>query len=313
VNDNNDNYKVIIDSVSHGVQESDLTGTIVFANKQNEQLSTFTIEEIIGKKKIWEMCVPEDLERNKETFHELIKTQPPPTPFITRQILKDGKIIDLQVDWNYKRDKNGKLIGFISILTDISHYVKQHRELTENLQKANKILHLVSIVSKSILSIDSFDLNNCIKMISSTMDLEELFICHKNGQIKCTRISRENDDNYHITKRSTPKEKCPWCLKNGTDVFEGSVNDFPNTSCIYQTRDTFKKDLTFIVIPITIYDELWGMIGFGKKEIQPLSPSEMNSISSLGRLIAIIINNEDYETGLISHIKQKFGQVQKLL
>jgi PAS domain S-box-containing protein len=50
----------------------------------------------------------------------LVKDQPTPTPYFEKNRTKEGRIIDVQVDWNYKRDKKGHVVGFISVITDIT-------------------------------------------------------------------------------------------------------------------------------------------------------------------------------------------------
>ncbi|RPJ81048.1 MAG: response regulator, partial [Deltaproteobacteria bacterium] len=43
-------------------------------------------------------------------------------------LTKDGRIINTQSDWNYKKDKNGNIIGFISIITDITNRLRAEEE-----------------------------------------------------------------------------------------------------------------------------------------------------------------------------------------
>ena len=54
----------------------------------------------------------------------LINREPMPSPWIRKGITRNGRTIDVQVDWNYKKDPNGRLIGFIAVITDISERLK---------------------------------------------------------------------------------------------------------------------------------------------------------------------------------------------
>jgi signal transduction histidine kinase len=36
-------------------------------------------------------------------------------------VRKDGTVIDVNVDWNYKFDESGELNGFIAVVTDVTH------------------------------------------------------------------------------------------------------------------------------------------------------------------------------------------------
>lgn len=313
-------YKILVDTVLHSVQESDETGTITFANKQTEQITHYSVDEIVGKKKIWDMVIPEEREKNKKEFFQLLKDQPTPYPFITKHLTKDGNVIDVQVDWNYRRDEKGKVIGFISILTDITKYTKAHglleqkvRERTIELERANNILKLTSEVSRRLLAVDSFDIASCLQIIANSMKIDQLYICYRNGKVRYSSITKHDADNFSIVRRSLKLEDCAWCLKNQKYMFEGKIKDFPVQSCIANDKDLDNKDLNYIVLPIYIYDELWGMIGFGRKTEERWSTFEIDALSNLGRLIAIIVNNEESETSLANHIEHKFGQVQELL
>lgn len=53
-------------------------------------------------------------------MRQLVREQPSPTPYTGRNLNKDGRIIDVQVDWAYKRDEEGRVIGFVCILSDIT-------------------------------------------------------------------------------------------------------------------------------------------------------------------------------------------------
>lgn len=59
-----------------------------------------------------------DREAFKEYFFMLIKNQPEPTLYFGKNLAKDDSFIDVQVNWTYKRDAQGSLAGFISIITD---------------------------------------------------------------------------------------------------------------------------------------------------------------------------------------------------
>jgi len=58
-----------------------------------------------------------------------LKDQPIPTPYFEKNRTKEGRIIDVQVDWNYMRDIKGHVVGFISVITDITERKKAEQEL----------------------------------------------------------------------------------------------------------------------------------------------------------------------------------------
>ncbi len=45
----------------------------------------------------------------------LASEQPAPTPYFGSQVKKDGEVFEVRVDWNYKRDRQGRVLGFLSL------------------------------------------------------------------------------------------------------------------------------------------------------------------------------------------------------
>ncbi len=53
-------------------------------------------------------------------LQRLTREQPEPAPYICRAITKDGRSFDAQIDWTYKRDETGRVVGLVCIQSDIS-------------------------------------------------------------------------------------------------------------------------------------------------------------------------------------------------
>ena len=124
-----EDYKILFETTPHGIQENDLSGRITFSNKAHCNMLGHDQGALVGKY-IWEFHInEEEREGLRQYMKVLIKDQPPPTPYETKNITKDGKFIDVQTDWNYKRDSNGKLIGFISIITNITERKRAQQKL----------------------------------------------------------------------------------------------------------------------------------------------------------------------------------------
>ncbi|MBW1856572.1 MAG: PAS domain S-box protein [Deltaproteobacteria bacterium] len=74
----------------------------------------------------------------------LAEDQPPPTPYFEKDITMEGEIIDVQIDWNYKRDKRRSVVGFISVITDIT----ERKRAEEDIKKTKD--HLDNIIESSL-------------------------------------------------------------------------------------------------------------------------------------------------------------------
>ncbi len=113
-------YKTLIERNPHGIQEIDLQGTIVYANQAHHNIYGYERGELIGRS-VEEFLVPgPQRDGLLEYLETLAKDQPPPTIYQQTVLRPDGQERDIEVSWNYLRDEEENVGGFISVLTDIT-------------------------------------------------------------------------------------------------------------------------------------------------------------------------------------------------
>jgi len=133
-------YRNLVDTITDGVQENDLDGTIIYCNKAYAAMNGYTKNEIIGKMKIWNNAITEEeAEEMKQYLEYIKKEQPQPILYITQNKKSDGNIIDVQVNWNYKRNEQGEIIGFVSVIADITERMEAEKALKES-EERNKLI-----------------------------------------------------------------------------------------------------------------------------------------------------------------------------
>lgn len=146
-------YRTLIETIPYGIQEIDTDGFITFCNSAYERMLGYAPGELLGKP-MWDLAPEAERLHLPGYLAMLVQDQPPPTPYLGKTLTKDGKLIDIQVDWNYKRDNQGQVTGFISVITDITerqqaqraiHQLNQELELrfqqrTADLEQANEQL-----------------------------------------------------------------------------------------------------------------------------------------------------------------------------
>ncbi len=121
----------LLETIPHGIQENDLEGVVTYSNPAHHHMLGYQTGELIGKA-IWDMHPAEaDKQKLQDYLGYLVVEQPEPTPYYTTSLRKDGIPVDLQVDWTYKRDERGELIGFISVITDVSERKKAEQHLRQ--------------------------------------------------------------------------------------------------------------------------------------------------------------------------------------
>jgi PAS domain S-box-containing protein len=124
--------QTLVATIPHGIQEVDPHGTITFANPAYHRIYGYQDQEMIGKSVL-------DLQTSSSAKAELsaylaklVEAQPQPTPYRAKNYTREGEVIDVQVDWNYKRDNHGRVTGFIAVVTDVT----EPNRATEALRQA---------------------------------------------------------------------------------------------------------------------------------------------------------------------------------
>lgn len=125
-------YRTLVETIPHGIEEIDTSGRILFSNEAHHRMLGYAPNELAGKY-IWELGA--DAEYEKSRLPQLLRTmateRPAPTPYISQDRTKDGRVLDTQVDWNYKLDADGNVTGFISVITDITERLRAEQALRQ--------------------------------------------------------------------------------------------------------------------------------------------------------------------------------------
>jgi PAS domain S-box-containing protein len=136
-------FRTLIETIPHGIQEIDPDGAIVFANPAHATLYGCEPKELVGRS-ITEMAAGEEARQQlKAHLAFIIKHQPHPSPWFGRDRTCDGRIIDTQVDWNYKRDVQGRVLGLTTIISDITHRKRAEKALLDNLAFMNTLIDTI--------------------------------------------------------------------------------------------------------------------------------------------------------------------------
>ncbi len=120
-------YRTLIETLPHGVQENDLEGRITFSNHAHHKILGYKPNELLGRY-IWDFPA-QGREELQSYLTRLIEEQPEPTIYFSKNRTLDGRLIDVQIDWNYHRDEKGRLVGFISVITDVTERNRAEQEL----------------------------------------------------------------------------------------------------------------------------------------------------------------------------------------
>ncbi|AKB81566.1 sensory transduction histidine kinase [Methanosarcina barkeri 3] len=147
-------YRNIVETSNEGIYLVDNEAKITYANKTMET-SGFTLEEIIGRP-IWDFISEESKPVAKKSFEK--KRKGIDDSYELKLVRKDGSFIWGLISAKSLFNKEGKFIGYLGMLTDITER-KKAEEILANLETARKkeIHHRIK---------------NNLQVISSLLDLQ---------------------------------------------------------------------------------------------------------------------------------------------
>jgi PAS domain S-box-containing protein len=146
-------YRTLVGTISHGIQEVDIDGRIIFANKSLHRIYGYNNGELLGRQ-IFELAASEEDRRKlRDYMAALHDGQILPVPYECKSLTKDGQVIDVTVHWNYKRNRAGKVTGLILIVTDITEHKKAEESLRENEEKFRRVFDQ-SPIGAAIVGLD---------------------------------------------------------------------------------------------------------------------------------------------------------------
>jgi diguanylate cyclase (GGDEF)-like protein/PAS domain S-box-containing protein len=134
----------LLDLLPLGIQECDVDGKITYSNMAHHTILNFNVGELIDHY-VWDFQVDEAQKQEvKEYLLYLVDKQPIPEPYITTNITNNGQKRVLEITWDYLRNEKNDLMGFISIISDITEKKRKETDLIENqllLKEAQSIAH----------------------------------------------------------------------------------------------------------------------------------------------------------------------------
>jgi PAS domain S-box-containing protein len=175
-------YRALLETAPLAIYECDTNGLITLVNPSCSKLTGYSEEELL-QMYVWELQKPgPQRDSLPEYLKHLVQEQPSPTPYVCKNLTKDGRLIDVQIDWTYERDKQGQVAGFVCILSDIT----ERRLSEEALQKAHDNLEMR-------VKERTYELESAVKLLENEID------DHKSTE----KNLRENEKRFRAVADST--------------------------------------------------------------------------------------------------------------
>lgn len=163
-------YKNIIQLANDIICETDIQGNISFANKYIQDVLGYKPEQVIGTN--FKLYVPKNIHHSIiKNFNAILTNQENqdhvPT-FECPLIKKNNEIVWVAQRIRIKRDINGNVVGFVTILRDIT----QEKLITEQEKDTNQYIKLLNTTITEISSLNFISFKNkdqLIKYIAETV------------------------------------------------------------------------------------------------------------------------------------------------
>ena len=242
-------FRTLVDTIPHGIQEIAQDGTITFTNPAHAQIYGTESNELVGTS-IFDLAAGLSEKSQLEAHLEyLFEDQPHPHPWFGTDRTKDGRIINTQVDWNYKRDVQGRVLGLITVISDITHRKRAEKALLDNLNFMNT---LIDTIPNPVFYKDNEGLYlGCNVAYAKTLGLDKEAILGRSLVELESTVGSEKADRYHSQDLLLLKkpgiethEACVHCA-------DGEKRDFILFKATFSDADDQVAGMVGIMLDIT--------------------------------------------------------------
>jgi PAS domain S-box-containing protein len=163
----------IMDTAPIPIAEIDCSGRFLFVNRAYYKKFGYTQEDLRRMNVADFSVTPQEGEELMKLLAQLVANQPPPLPWEGRNRTRDGGIVDVVIDWNYKKDERDRLTGFITAITDITESKKTEAALRQSQQRYQALFDNMSAAIVVYQPIDDgrdfmvIDLNNAAETMEN--------------------------------------------------------------------------------------------------------------------------------------------------
>ena len=149
-------YRNLVETIPHGIGVLDMRGIITFANYASHRIFGYTQGEMAGEMIFNLLVAKSDRIEMHDFIMNLLNGTKEPVSYLYKFRTNDGRIIDVQIDWNYNHDKEGMVNGLIAVFTDVTRRIDaekkleiQKNELHKRLRETNCLYSISQILGNS--------------------------------------------------------------------------------------------------------------------------------------------------------------------
>lgn len=132
-------FRHVAETVGDFIWEIDTEGLYTYTSPSVEKILGYAPEELVGKKRFYELFDPAVREQLREAAFSLFAQRRSFRNFPNRNIAKDGRIVHLETSGVPVLDEGGAVRGYRGSDADVTERLKVHEELRESEEKFRKL------------------------------------------------------------------------------------------------------------------------------------------------------------------------------
>jgi PAS domain S-box-containing protein len=263
----NNKFKFIVENMGHGLIFVDVNDIIMYVNKKFCEIVKYKSNELIGKNT--DLLLVDSTDRNLLDDKKKLRYEGISDIYRIRNRTKEGDVIWLEVNGTSVTDDEGRMVGTIGIVEDITSKLAEHSRD----EKTRKILEAVSLCSEKFLTMEDFNstVNEVLAILGEASGVDRVCI-YENFENKGELVTSQVME--YVAEGITPHLNSPefqnipyvkselerWIntLSNGEAMY-GSLKNFP------ENERKFLESLglrSVVAIPIFLSGKWWGFLGF---------------------------------------------------
>jgi len=304
----NEKLEGLINNPVVGISTVDLDGNITFTNTKFAEILGYDVNEILGKN-IFDLTT----EEGKKVFKESLKRRKKGHIDYYENVFvrKDGKIVDVLISASPLRDRNGKVIGSIGIILDITERKKWETEL----QKMNETLKTLYNISLSLGEKPSLkDLFELVyQELGKIFNFNWFFIGlydKKRNIIKYDFMRAYGKDIQSYTIKYDPENSLSgWVIHNKKPLLIRNIEKekLPAKYGLVKGEKEIQK--SFVFVPLIYHNEAIGVLSIQHKEENVYDENALQYLTIIAKWLAVTIKN----ISLYNEIKKTRDWLESLL
>jgi PAS domain S-box-containing protein len=127
-------FRQVVENAREWIWEIDAEGTYTYASPIVEKILGYKVEEVVGKKHLYDFFHPDDAEQLKARSVEIFQRKDVFSEFQARSLRRDGSVVWLLRSGVPILDESGRLLGYHGADADITERMRIH-EILDRKQK----------------------------------------------------------------------------------------------------------------------------------------------------------------------------------